>query len=244
MLPSALDPPRPEGAGLRHQGDAGPGRRANGRGNELIHTFRQLWHLISIIAHLKTISCLHGKHQLLFRCATMANQEYTMANQLFEGQIQGLRAFQCTEDSGERLSRLFELRSQLIAEYGPKYNQINALLSEARALGDGLRPPTPDAVTAIVKAVNDIRTQVVLFFKILTSQVEFAINELVAGTFPVPENPPTQSDDLDALYAIGGSIVGLGGAIALIPGGQVVGAGVIAFGAGFTLGVAAADLLD
>ena len=171
-----------------------------------------------------------------------------MPNVFFNERITSLHAFRSAETRGERLRRLFAAHYELTTQYGPKYREINALLEQARTLSDdpdNPQNPTPEAKAEIIKAVGDVRTQVVLFFQTFTQRVEFAINELVPDTFPVPDNPSVQSfDDEDALYAIGGGICALGGAIALLPGGQIVGAGVIGFGAGFTIGVAIGDLLD
>lgn len=114
----------------------------------------------------------------------------------------------------KRIAKLLQIHTQLTLMYGERYREINGILKEAREWEEDRNQ---DDITSadkkkIVNAVSQIRTDTVLFFKLLISRTEFLVNELMTGTFDV--DPAPQSLDADDLMEFGAGITALGGILA------------------------------
>lgn len=148
-------------------------------------------------------------------------------------------------DPQERIRALFGIHTQLTTMYGERYREIDSIVTLTREWSEAMPlagEPPAEQRPEILAQVLQVRTDTVLFFKMMLARAELLINELVPGTFPVTDDPPLESIDPDEVFQLGAGIVALGGAITAA-GGAVVGAPVAAFGAGMMIGAAISGML-
>ncbi len=141
---------------------------------------------------------------------------------------------------GERIQQLFAAHTRLTDHYGETYRKIDRILDDARkwaAEGAGAGPgcASSEARAEVVRQVDEIRTQTVLWHQFQLRRREFQINELVPGmiVFPFEDEPP-QSFDFDDLQDLGEDIATIGAYICVIPGAQGIGEVVVGVGVGMT----------
>lgn len=114
-----------------------------------------------------------------------------------------------SEERGPRLRELFGIHGKLADEYAKTYPEVNGALALAREGGDD------PSIKELVTNLDQLRTDLVLYYKNLLGRTEFLINELAPGAFPTNQDQPLQSIDPDEVFQLGAAIVAFGTTLGL-----------------------------
>ena len=85
----------------------------------------------------------------------------------------------------KRIAEFFRIHTTLTTMYGDRYREINGILNDAKEWEkDKIQGEfTTAQKKSVVDGISQIRTDIVLFFKLLISRTEFLVNELIPLTW-------------------------------------------------------------
>lgn len=107
------------------------------------------------------------------------------------GELQEQLSLRKGEEPGDVLVR----NSQILSHNDKTYAEIYGALAKIR---DHMRQD-PDHTPEKEAELQEAMRLSVLLHKSIKRRAEMAINELVPGAYPLPEDPPTESVDIDCL---------------------------------------------